>query len=83
MRLVVLGVAGAALHDAAARGARDDGASAGPDVSHAHPDGLLGQVRLGLDRARLRDQRLSLSTVYRTLSALKASGAVREGMACS
>lgn len=30
------------------------------------------------ERARLRDPRLSLSTVYRTLVALKASGAVRE-----
>jgi len=30
------------------------------------------------ERARLRDPRLSLSTIYRTLAALKASGAVRE-----
>jgi len=30
------------------------------------------------ERARLHDPRLSLSTVYRTLAALKASGAVRE-----
>jgi Fur family ferric uptake transcriptional regulator len=30
------------------------------------------------ERARLRDPRLSLSTIYRTLTALKASGAVRE-----
>ena len=30
------------------------------------------------ERVRLRDPRLSLSTIYRTLAALKASGAVRE-----
>ena len=30
------------------------------------------------ERARLHDPRLSLSTIYRTLAALKASGAVRE-----
>jgi len=30
------------------------------------------------ERVRLRNPRLSLSTIYRTLSALKASGAVRE-----
>jgi len=30
------------------------------------------------ERARLRDPRLSLSTIYRTLAALKVSGAVRE-----
>ena len=46
--------------------------------------GTLAQAHVHLDageiyeRARLHDPRLSLSTVYRTLSALKASGAIRE-----
>ena len=46
--------------------------------------GVLAQADAHLDateifqRARLRDERLSLSTVYRTLSILKAAGLVRE-----
>ena len=41
--------------------------------ARGHPD--AGEI---YERARLRDPRLSLSTVYRTLSALKESAAIRE-----
>lgn len=43
----------------------------------AHSDGHLDATDI-FERARSVDRRLSLSTVYRTLSAFKAAGVVRE-----